>query len=146
MQAIYLDDQMSGWLIEGNTVVDAQMGIMVGGGRDVVVKGNRFIGCDKALHIDNRGMTGEKPDCLVPDMTSLKAAMGAPAWAKYALSASHFWTCLHCLWCTRTVWYGMAWHGMVWYGMVWYGMAWHGMVWHGMAWYGMDDMIWYELN
>ena len=51
VQAIYLDDQMSGWLIEGNTVIDAQMGIMVGGGRDVVVKGNRFIGCDKALHM-----------------------------------------------------------------------------------------------
>jgi len=38
VQAIYLDDQMSGWLIEGNTVIDAQMGIMVGGGRDTIVK------------------------------------------------------------------------------------------------------------
>lgn len=87
VQAIYLDDQMSGWLIEGNTVIDAQMGIMVGGGRDVVVKGNSFIRCDKALHIDNRGMTNEKPSCLGPDMTSIKAAMGAPAWTKYGLSS-----------------------------------------------------------
>ena len=87
VQAIYLDDQMSGWLVEGNTVIDAQMGIMVGGGRDVVVKGNNFIGCDKALHIDNRGMTGEKEACLGPDLTGLEAAMGAPAWAKYGLSA-----------------------------------------------------------
>ena len=87
VQAIYLDDQMSGWLVEGNTVIDAQMGIMVGGGRDVVVKGNNFIGCDKALHIDNRGMTSEKEACLGPDLTGLEAAMGAPAWAKYGLSA-----------------------------------------------------------
>lgn len=67
---------MSGWLIEGNTVIDAQMGIMVGGGRDTIVKGNNFINCDKGLHIDNRGMGGEKPDCLGPDMAGLKAAMG----------------------------------------------------------------------
>ena len=78
---------MSGWLIEGNTVIDAQMGIMVGGGRDTVVRGNNFINCDKGLHIDNRGMGGEKPDCLGSDMDGLKAAMSAPAWAKYGLSA-----------------------------------------------------------
>jgi parallel beta-helix repeat protein len=46
---------MSGWLIQNNTVIDAQMGIMVGGGRDTIVEGNNFIGCDKGLHIDNRG-------------------------------------------------------------------------------------------
>ena len=38
-------------------VIDAQMGIMVGGGTDTIVKGNNFINCDKALHIDDRGMT-----------------------------------------------------------------------------------------
>ena len=78
---------MSGWLIEGNTVIDAQMGIMVGGGRDTIVRGNNFINCDKALHIDNRGMGGEKPSCLGADMVGLKAAMATPAWAKYGLSA-----------------------------------------------------------
>ncbi len=88
-----LDDQMSGWLIEGNTVIDAQMGIMVGGGRDTVVKNNNFIGCDKGLHIDNRGMRGEKPSCLGADLTGLKAAMSTPTWAK----------CVHtqCLDCPR---------------------------------------------
>jgi parallel beta-helix repeat protein len=55
---------MSGWLIENNTVIDAQMGIMVGGGRDTIVRGNSFVNCDKALHIDNRGMTGEEGDCV----------------------------------------------------------------------------------
>ena len=52
---------MSGWLIQNNTVIDAQMGIMVGGGRDTIVEGNNFIGCDKGLHIDNRG---EKQNAL----------------------------------------------------------------------------------
>jgi len=37
---------MSGWLIENNTVIDAQMGIMVGGGRDTIVRNNNFIRCD----------------------------------------------------------------------------------------------------
>ena len=99
VQAIYLDDQMSGWLVENNTVIDAQMGIMVGGGRDTVVRGNSFIGCDKGLHIDNRGMTSEKSACVGPDLTSLHAAMavaaaasgggsggGGGGWAKYGLS------------------------------------------------------------
>ena len=45
---------------QGNTVIDAQMGIMVGGGRDTIVRGNNFINCDKGLHIDSRGM-GENP-------------------------------------------------------------------------------------
>ena len=85
-KAIYLDDQMSGWLVESNTVIDAQMGIMVGGGRDVVVASNSFIGCDKALHIDNRGMGGEKGTCLGPDLTSLTTVMAEPTWAKYGLS------------------------------------------------------------
>jgi parallel beta-helix repeat protein len=87
VQAIYLDDQMSGWVVEGNTIIDAQMGIMVGGGRDTIVRNNNFIGCDIGLHIDSRGMGGEKPSCLGADMTSLNTAMASPAWAKYGLSA-----------------------------------------------------------
>ena len=61
------------------------MGIMVGGGRDTIVRDNNFIHCDIALHIDGRGMTGERPNCLHEDAAGLRAAMAAPAWAKYAL-------------------------------------------------------------
>ena len=50
---------------QGNTVIDAQMGIMVGGGRDTIVRGNNFINCDKGLHIDSRGM-GERTLSLLP--------------------------------------------------------------------------------
>jgi hypothetical protein len=52
VQAMYLDDQMSGWTVVNNTVIDAQMGLMVGGGRDNIVQGNRFVGCDVAIHVD----------------------------------------------------------------------------------------------
>lgn len=89
VQAIYLDDTMSGWLIENNSIFDAQMGIMVGGGRDVIVRHNRFVGCDKAIHIDSRGSGPlKKTQCLGPDLTGLRAAMGVKAWAKYGLSAT----------------------------------------------------------
>ena len=80
---------MSGWLVEGNTVIDAQMAMLVGGGRDLVIKDNRFIDCDKALHIDSQGMTvGEKGYCLGPCLTCLKIVMDAnlSAWAKYGLT------------------------------------------------------------
>ena len=85
VQAIYLDDQvipsahlmnvnriahintvlsqMSGWTIENNTVINAQMGLMVGGGRKNIVANNRFIGCDVAIHVDNRGMGSESVMC-----------------------------------------------------------------------------------
>jgi hypothetical protein len=72
-----------------NVIEDAQMGLMVGGGRDTVVSGNRFIGCDVAIHVDNRGMTGERPDCVGADMGNLVAVMAVPTWAKYGLSAQH---------------------------------------------------------
>jgi hypothetical protein len=91
VQAMYLDDQMSGWTVVNNTVIDAQMGLMVGGGRDNIVQGNRFAGCDVAIHVDDRGISNEHGDCVATgaDYLSLKAVMKVPAWAKYGLSLAH---------------------------------------------------------
>ena len=50
------------------------------------MQNNNFINCDKGLHIDNRGVGGEKPDCQGADVVGLRAAMKTPAWAKYGLS------------------------------------------------------------
>jgi hypothetical protein len=82
---------MSGWSVINNTVIDAQMGLMVGGGRDNIVSGNRFEDCDVAVHVDNRGMGGEHKDCVATgaDYLSLQAAMAVPAWQKYGLSLVH---------------------------------------------------------
>ena len=32
-QAVYLDDQMSGWVVENNSFIDCQIAMFVGGGR-----------------------------------------------------------------------------------------------------------------
>ena len=55
VQAIYLDDQLSGWTVVNNTFIDCQKGVFVGGGRNTWVAGNRFFNCDTAVHLDNRG-------------------------------------------------------------------------------------------
>ena len=44
-------------------VINAQMGLMVGGGRKNIVANNKFIGCDVAIHVDNRGMGSESVMC-----------------------------------------------------------------------------------
>lgn len=60
VQALYLDDQMSGWLIENNSFVDCQTGALIGGGRRNMVRNNRYERCDLAIHFDNRGMNWQK--------------------------------------------------------------------------------------
>jgi parallel beta-helix repeat protein len=61
--AIYLDDQLSGQTIVGNTFIDCQKGAFIGGGRDNVVEGNTFINTDYAVHIDDRGLNWQLADC-----------------------------------------------------------------------------------
>jgi hypothetical protein len=54
-QAFYLDDGDSGDTVEGNLVYRAQSGAFVGGGHDNTFRGNVFVACDRAIHIDARG-------------------------------------------------------------------------------------------
>lgn len=63
VQAVYLDDQLSGTLVEYNECVDAQKCFFVGGGRDTIVRGNRCEDAGLCVHIDNRGMSS--PTCRV---------------------------------------------------------------------------------
>ena len=53
---VYLDDNFSSALIEGNVFEQTQRPIHLGGGRDHQVLNNLFIDCKKALHIDARGL------------------------------------------------------------------------------------------
>ena len=55
VNAIYLDDCASGTRIEGNVIERAHRGVMIGGGRDNQVVGNRFVACDMGIHFDARG-------------------------------------------------------------------------------------------
>ncbi len=55
VNAIYLDDCASGTIIQNNVIERAHRGVMIGGGRDNRVEGNRFVSCDIAVHFDARG-------------------------------------------------------------------------------------------
>ena len=59
VQAIYLDDQMSGWSIFENSFLNCQIGSFIGGGRRNIVRDNYYERCDTAQHLDNRGMNWE---------------------------------------------------------------------------------------
>jgi len=58
-QAVYFDDQMSGWLVSNNTFIDCQIGLFVGGGRRNLFHGNKFYRCGTVLYINNQGMVGQ---------------------------------------------------------------------------------------
>lgn len=54
--AIYLDDWSSGTEIYGNVVYRGGYGVLIGGGRDNLVKNNILVDCDPSIHIDSRGL------------------------------------------------------------------------------------------
>lgn len=55
---IYNDDCVSGTVMEDNYFVEATRAVMLGGGRDFMVRNNVFIGCDPAIELDSRGVDG----------------------------------------------------------------------------------------
>ena len=61
--AFYLDDQMSGWTFESNTIINASTGVLIGGGRRNKIINNIFINCDGDIHFDNRGMNWQANTC-----------------------------------------------------------------------------------
>jgi len=64
VQAVYMDDELSGNIIRDNTCVDSQTCFFVGGGRDVLVDGNTCIGpVDTCVHIDDRGLNWQADGC-----------------------------------------------------------------------------------
>ena len=58
--AIYVDDQASGVQIESNTVDRVHRGVLVGGGRDNVVRQNLFIDVSDCIVVDDRGLNWQK--------------------------------------------------------------------------------------
>lgn len=83
-QAIYLDDCDSGDTVIGNIVYGGVgRGVLLGGGRDNVIRGNIFIDLPKGIHVDARGPRGITLD--KPGSWNLKAkceAVGylSPLW------------------------------------------------------------------
>jgi len=97
VQAVYLDDQMSGWTVEENTLVDCQIGVWLGGGRRNSVVRNRFEMCDTAVHIDNRGMRGgaaradQCDDVCAPLSNGCQCNTGAAEWMATRAPAAALW-------------------------------------------------------
>ena len=52
---VYLDDLMAGWEVYNNTIVDAEVGVFLSGGRRNHIKFNHFSHCDTGVHVDDRG-------------------------------------------------------------------------------------------
>jgi hypothetical protein len=68
VQGIYLDDQMSGWLVENNRFINCTTGMFIGGGRDNIVRNSYFERCGTAVHLDARGAGWQVKDtnCSAP--------------------------------------------------------------------------------
>ncbi len=52
---IYLDDQYCGVNIKNNVIVNSTMGMLIGGGRDNIIKDNILAECTQGITYDNRG-------------------------------------------------------------------------------------------
>jgi len=53
---VYLDDQASGITVFGNIFCRVNYGVLLGGGRDNTLENNIFASCDRAIHLDARGV------------------------------------------------------------------------------------------
>ena len=65
MQAIYLDDEQSGYLIEDNVCEDSMTCYFVGGGRDNIVRNNVCKNVGTCMHLDNRGLNWQHDSCVI---------------------------------------------------------------------------------
>jgi hypothetical protein len=69
VMGIYLDDMQAGYTIVGNKFIDVQVGIYVGGGRDLAIVRNEFQHVEEScVRIDNRGMTWRHEICTASDI------------------------------------------------------------------------------
>jgi hypothetical protein len=76
--AVYLDDMASGIAVHDNVFVRCNWGVLAGGGRDVTIASNAFVGCGKALSFDARGvgwMAGALKDPSTSTLLRSYAAM-----------------------------------------------------------------------
>jgi parallel beta-helix repeat protein len=61
--AFYLDDEMSGYQFYNNTIKNAAVGILLGGGRDNSITHNHFENNINDIHFDARGLTWQQNYC-----------------------------------------------------------------------------------
>lgn len=67
VSSVYLDDQMSFYVVSNNSFNNVQQGIEIGGGRSNVITGNQFNATYRVLYMDARGTTWQKERCTQPN-------------------------------------------------------------------------------
>ena len=85
--AVYLDDMASGIAVEDNVFLRCNLGVLVGGGRDVRLFRNAFISCGKAVSWDARGVGWMAPHLVDPGRSTILKAframpVGRPPWSE----------------------------------------------------------------
>ncbi|WP_233800093.1 right-handed parallel beta-helix repeat-containing protein [Paraburkholderia sp. HP33-1] len=86
-RGVYLDDQVSGTIVERNVFYKVPKAVYVGGGRDNVVVGNLFVDSAPPISIDDRGVSWQADWVRDPGGPFRKALNAVPyqgfAYAKY---------------------------------------------------------------
>ena len=95
-QAVYLDDQMSAWVVENNSFVDCQIAMFVGGGRRNLFLNNQCERCGTVFYINNQGMFGNFDNPTVNCTTisppfETTCSTGAAEWMTTHAPASEVW-------------------------------------------------------
>ena len=67
VSSVYLDDQMSFYVVSNNSFHNVQQGIEIGGGRSNIITDNVFNATYRVLYIDARGTTWQKDRCTAPN-------------------------------------------------------------------------------
>lgn len=100
-QAVYLDDQMSDWLITDNTFIDCEVGTFTGGGRRNIIENNTYINVGTVHYLNNQGMNWDEdtvcdgcdevaPPGYLEDQTV--CSTGAATWMATEGPAAKVWT------------------------------------------------------
>lgn len=74
---VYLDDMASGITVERNLFVRCNWGMLVGGGRDLVLRGNAFAACGRAMYFDARGVGWMHKEIVDPETSTLRRRLAA---------------------------------------------------------------------
>ncbi len=83
--AIYLDDMLSGTLVERNLIIGVPFGVLLGGGRDNTIVNNFFVDSERPIHIDDRALGWAKAAVAPGEVMRTRLAampVSSGVWAK----------------------------------------------------------------
>jgi hypothetical protein len=93
--AVYLDDMASGITVEGNVFLRCHWGMLIGGGRDITIRGNLLDSCGKAMSFDKRGVGWMAKNIADPQTSTLHQRLRAvpidrEPWASRYPTLAHY--------------------------------------------------------